>query len=109
KHFELVLVIPCGPRPDRPTTNAIEPVHRATMADIAFRGMPRVEVDLFDLERPIFTRNHELEERYRERGELWHVVPAEFVRGGARGDSLIHRQWMHGPELWDKLRFAVVA
>ena len=109
KHFDLVVVVPCGPRPDRPTNANVHAVNRATMADIAFRGMSRVEVDLFDLERPVFTRNHELEQRYRDRGEVWHVVSAEFVRGGARGESLIHRQWMHGPELFDEMRFAVVA
>ena len=108
KHFDLVLVVPCGPRPYRPTTNAIDAVHRATMVDTAFRGMSRVDVDLFDLERPVFTRNHLLEERFRDRGELWHVVSAEFVRGGAHGESVIHRTWQHGPELFDTLRFAVV-
>lgn len=109
RHFDLVLVVPCGPRPDRPTTNAVDPVHRATMADIAFRGMKGVEVDLFDLERPIFTRNLELEARFRDRGDLWHVVSSDFVKDGARGDSVIHRTWESGPETFRTLKFAVVA
>ena len=109
KHFDLVLVVPCGPRPDRPTTNAVDPVHRATMADIAFRGMKGVEVDLFDLERSIFTRNRELEVRFAERGEIWHIVSSDFVKNGRYGESVIHRQWEAGADTFRALKFAVVA
>ena len=51
-HFDRIIVVPCGPRPDKLTTNDVETVYRAALADIAFRDLPRVEVDLFDLGRP---------------------------------------------------------
>ena len=51
RHFDSVLVVPCGPRPEKPSNDSIPPVYRAAMADVIFSGLPQVEVDLFDLER----------------------------------------------------------
>ncbi len=109
RHFDEVIVVPCGPRPDKPTVGGIEPHHRAVMADLAFRGLPRVKVELFDLEEAAFTRLHRLEERLRHRGELWHVVGTDLVRGGAAGTAQIQTGWEKGPEVWNTLRFAVMA
>lgn len=106
RHFDEVVVVPCGPRPDKPCD--IEPVHRAAMADLAFARMPGVEVDLFDLEQATFTRTHELERRYASRGDVWHVVGADLISGGRHGKSFIHTVWQHGPDLWHALNFAVV-
>ena len=106
--FDEVIVVPCGPRPDKPTTTDVAPVHRAVMADLNFRRMPGVSVDLFDLEEPTFTRTFALEEHYRHLGELWHVVGADLVQGGGRGESPIQRQWTRGAEIWRELRFAVI-
>jgi hypothetical protein len=30
--FDRVTIVACGPRPDKPTTNDIDPVHRAAMS-----------------------------------------------------------------------------
>jgi NAD+ kinase len=108
RHFDRVLVVPCGPRPDKPSTNEVDPVYRAALADVAFGGVERVEVDLFDLEMATFTRTHALHERYRDRGEVWHVVGADLVAGGGEGRSFIHTHWERGPEIWRTLNFAVV-
>lgn len=105
--FDTVLVVPCGPRPDKPITNTVEPIARAALTDLAFRGIPNVEVELFDLEQASFTRTHLLEERFAHRGELWHAVGSELVEGGARGESVIQRHWAHGASLWKHARFAV--
>jgi NAD kinase len=102
-----VRIIPCGPRPDKPSSNAVPPVFRAAMVDLAFRSIKGVTVDLFDLEQPLFTRNDELEARFCPLGEVWHAVPAEAVRGGASGSSIIQKWWRDGPEVWRRLRFAV--
>lgn len=109
RHFDLVLVVPCGPRPDKPSLTHIDPLHRATMVDTAFCRMKGVEVDLFDLERPTFSRAGELEDRYRDRGEVWHVIPYEFVRGASKGQSIIQKQWREGGALLERLRFAIIA
>jgi len=106
--FDEVVVVPCGPRPDKPTTNDILPVARAAMADMTFGDLDRVRVELFDLEQAGFTRTHELVERFRDEGEIWVVVGTKLVRGGARSESFIQRTWERGVELWQHARFAVV-
>ena len=105
--FAEVLVIPCGPRPDKPSSNAVPFTFRASLADLAFRRLPGVTVELFDLEQDVFTRNDDLEARYSARGEVWHAVPAESVLGGASGQSVIQKWWRDGPGVWRRLRFAV--
>ena len=108
QHFDTVLVVPCGPRADKTTTNLLPPVFRAALADMAFEGLPKVEVDLFDLEQDVFTRSHELDRRYNSRGEVWHVVGADLVQGGSQGQSPIQRTWEHGISLWNNARFVVL-
>ena len=110
-HFDRLKVVPCGPRPDKPTTGDIEPFHRAAMADLAFKGVPNVEVDLFDLEQATFTRTHALDDRYSasEGGEIWHVVGADLIKGGKDGASSIQRTWEKGDELWHRCNFVVIA
>ena len=108
RSFDGVVVVPCGPRPDKPFTNDVEPVHRAAMVDLNFRSLPAARVDLFDLEASTFTRTYELDRTYRGEGEVWHVVSDEFVRGGASGASAIQHTWARGPELWAEARFAIL-
>lgn len=108
RQFDRVVVVPCGPRPDKPSTSEVDPIYRAALSDIAFRGMDRVEVDLFDLEQATFTRTHALHDRYKERGEVWHVVGSDLITGGGAGRSFIHTRWERGPELWNSLNFAVM-
>jgi NAD kinase len=107
--FDRVTVVVCGPRPDKPTTNDIDPVHRAVIADLTFGSLgPKVHVDLSDLELNTFTRTHELDERHSKDGrEVWHLVGTDIITGGKDKASLIHRVWTHGPELWEKLNFIV--
>lgn len=108
-HFDKIIVVPCGPRPDKPTTNDVEPWHRAALADIAFRGIPKVEVDLFDLELASFTTNDAFEARYAHLGDLWHVIGSDLSAGGGREQSAIHRYWDRGREMWQELNFCVMA
>ena len=108
ERFDTVLVVPCGPRGDKSATNLLPPVFRAAMADMAFGGMSKVEIDLFDLEQAHFTRSHALDARYASRGEVWHVVGTDLVKGGARGQSEIQRSWEKGSELWQRARFVVL-
>jgi NAD kinase len=108
QHFDRIIVIPCGPRPDKPATNDVDPWHRATLTDITFRGIPKVEVDLFDLELASFTTNDIFESRYRHLGELWHVVGSDLVLGGGKEQSAIHRYWQGAREMWQNLNFCVI-
>jgi NAD+ kinase len=106
--FDEVRVIPCGPRPDKPVTGSVPPVYRAALADIVFGGLPKVVVDLSDFEQETFTRNHELQARFEREGEVWHVVGADLLEGGARGESPIQQTWARGAELWQTAKFAVL-
>ena len=108
REFDEVRVIPCGPRPDKAITGIIPAIYRAALADLAFGGMPKVVVDLFDLEQATFTRNWELQERFAPMGEIWHVVGTDLIVGGARGASPIQTSWAKGAELWQNAHFAVL-
>lgn len=108
RRFDEVRVIPCGPRPDKETTSTVPPIFRATLADITFGGMRRVIVDLFDLEQDTFTRNCDLQARFEKRGQIWHVVGADLITGGARGRSAIQQGWKNGRQLWRTANFAVL-
>jgi NAD+ kinase len=108
KDFDQVIILPCGPRPDKPLINDVEPIYRAAMVDMAFRGMDKVSVDLFDLESATFTRTNHIEEMFRDRGELWHVIGADLVKDGAQGESPIQRQWVHGHDIWKKFHWIVI-
>ena len=77
--FDELLIIPCGPRPDKPVTNDVDPVYRAAMVDMTFRGIPGVRVELFDLESRTFTRQVALEEQHRTRGEVYHVIGSDLL------------------------------
>ncbi len=109
REFDEVIVVPNGPRPDKPTTNDVDPIFRATLAQIGFRDVPRVTVDLTDLEQAAFVRTDELDARYADRGEVWHLVGTDLLAKSSQGNSFIHRVWHDGPKLWEQLRFAVVA
>src|SRR5271168_2637611 len=71
KDFNKVLVVPCGLRPDKATTQDIDPIRRAALVELAFRDVPKVKIDNSDLEHRVFTRTHELQRRYEPHGELW--------------------------------------
>jgi len=64
-----VIVVPCGPRPDQPPMSEIDPVHRAALADIAFRGLAKTRVELFDLEQAQSTPLEALGTRFAGSGE----------------------------------------
>lgn len=106
--FDEVRVIPCGPRPDKSVTDSTPGIYRAALADLTFAAMPKVVVDLFDLEQATFSRNWQLQERFAHLGELWHVVGTDLIAGGARGASPIQTSWAKGAELWNNARFAVL-
>jgi NAD+ kinase len=108
KRFDEVVIVPCGPRDDKPKTKDVEPIARATMVDMCFRNVERVRVELFDIEQATFTRTHALEEHFRRGGEVWHVVSDELIRGGKTGSSFVQEKWERGDWIWRNLRFAVV-
>ncbi|MFK8113082.1 MAG: NAD(+)/NADH kinase [Rubripirellula sp.] len=102
-----VLIIPAGPREEKREQNAIASTFRAALVDLAFRDIPGVELDFSDLENQVFTSNYDLSKRYPGI-DVWHVVPEDFVVGGATGGSMIQRWWEGADELWRDAQFLVV-
>ena len=78
------------------------------MADLAFRDLPGVSVDLGDLDNCTALDDFRFDELYADRGEVWHVVAADFLAGGRDCKSLIQRRWPRGEELWKAGRFVVL-
>lgn len=105
ENFDEVIVVPCGPRPDKEITNDIAPSHRATMADLAFGGIKNVAVDLFDLENDIFTPNVGLQKRYADRGIIFHVIGSDLI--GPSGKCAVRDTWKDGERLWRTSHFVV--
>lgn len=105
--FDEILVIPCGGRPDKPTLDDVAPIHRAVMTDLTFGNIPSVKVLLFDLEHDTYTPAWKLQEMFGAKAEVWHVVGLDLLEGGGRGESQIQTSWQRGPEIWEKLNFAV--
>ena len=106
--FDEVIVRPAGPRCDSPDIEHAKPIHRAVMADLAFRDLPGVIVDLSDVDDAVFTPHFSFDDLLANRGEVWHVVPAEFLIGGRNGDSAIHTKWELGTDAWNNRKFVVL-
>lgn len=108
-NFDAVLIVPCGPRPDKQSTNEIASEHRRKMIELTFAGLEKIRFEFFDLGNNTFTRTIDLEKRFKQEGEIWHVVGADLVAGGRSGESPIQKSWHEGQYLWDNSRFAIFA
>ncbi len=78
------------------------------MVDLAFRDLPGVCVDLDDLDEGQVLPDYLFDELYASRGEVWHIISADFVSGGREGKSAIQTRWEKGAELWKSGRFVVL-
>jgi len=106
---DLIVIVPCGMRPDKDTTNDIDPIHRAAMCVMTFAGMERVIIDLSDLESDEFTRTWDLEERYQRlypNARIWHVIGGDLIKNGRIGNSDIHK-WHKGADLLNRSHFLI--
>ncbi len=107
--FDKIIILPCGPRPDKKSVEDIDPVYRAAMLEITFRDLQdKIVIELNDLEKDVFTRTIDVEERYKAQGEVWHLVGYDLVEGGGSGGSAIQKEWTDGDRLWENSRFVVV-
>src|SRR5438067_539854 len=111
-HFDKIVVLPCGPRPDQLTINDVDPSHRASLLDIAFQKLPKakVEVDLSDIEFANYATYDELEARHSHLGELWHVIGTDIFE--CSDASSASASWMDAEpdnKMQSELNFCVVA
>ena len=125
RFFNLVIVVPCGPRPEeeKVSLNKIDPVFRERIIRAAFAEIPgavdfeglknvdpvhRLRFDMFDLYNSIYTRTLSLQLRYQEefpQTEIWHYVGSDLVVSGRLGRSEIHG-W--GSTVWDRLNWFII-
>lgn len=111
KEFDKVIVVPCGPRPDKSTASIVCSPDRAEMVNLAFGNIPNVEIDLFDINNREYTPTFKIDERYKKlfpMHDICHVVGDDLIGGGRNGSSEIQRSWKRGWEVWDSLNFAVL-
>lgn len=101
-----VIVIPYGARSDQPIVSDTPPEYRAAMADLAFRGLDRVTVDLFSLEAMAEAQTTAIEARYGELGRLSFVLPLGFISGGL--ECVIRHSWEDGERLWQQGHFIIL-
>lgn len=109
--FDLVLVVPCGIRMNKPSMAMASPEQRKEMAIMIFRDMPKVELDFYDLDNNVFTPTYLLHKRYQKRfpdSEIWFAIGDDLVAGGRDGNSEIQKTWKRGREIWRALKFIIV-
>ncbi len=111
RFFDVLIVVPCGLRSDKPSANIIAPVHRKNMLEIALSNVEGVEVDYYDIDYDTYTPTYLLQKRYEDRfldGEIWHIVGGDIIEGGQNGVSEIQRVWTRGDEIWQNLNFLIL-
>lgn len=110
--FDLVIVVPCGSNRKDKSLSMVSDIQRKDIAKLAFDGVDKVRVDLFDLDSGTFTPTWKLQEIYQEQfpdAQIWHVVGGDIITGGRDSNSEIHKIWDKGNEIWGSLNFAVIA
>lgn len=107
QHFDQVVVIPCGLRPDKPELAEVAPAKRAYMCALAFAGIPNMVLNFSDLVRGHYTITHEVQSTYTNLGEIWHVFGGDIFMPREHGMPAI-LTWEHGREMWETFNFAVM-
>jgi len=106
KTFDKVIVVPYGARADDRVVSDTPAPYRAAMADLAFRGLDGVAVELFSLEEQAEPKTTEIEKRFGSLGELTYVVPMQFVRHGH--STSLRNTWDRGEWLWANGSFVIL-
>ena len=111
KIFDVVIIVPCGNRPDKDSANILTLNHRKELVRIAFKTMLKVKVDYYDMENDVYTPTYYLQEKYEKlypNAEIWHDIGTDLVKGGSKENSEIQRDWTHGKIIWKILNWAVI-
>jgi nicotinate (nicotinamide) nucleotide adenylyltransferase len=112
KEFDQVMIVPCGLRPDKQSTNNVTSAIRLEMVKLTFSDSSLFAIVTIDLERESeFMRAYELDQHFRQQyaeAEVWQAVGSDLVKGGSSGESQIQKSWSHGLEIWTTLNFAVI-
>lgn len=104
--FSEIIIVPCGERADK---NFPPSFHRINMVEMAFSSLPKCSLDLSNLEHNLFTSNYKLEDKYRHKGDIWHLVGTDLVMNGKNGKSSIQARWERGMYIWGSFNFLIVS
>jgi len=110
KVFDLVIVLPCGFRPDKDSHKQINDEQRKFMIEKTFAGLSKTEISFMDMKKGEYTRTYELDKQLQKvyGDNLWYAIGTDLIQGGNRGQAEIQTSWFRGSELWQNLNFAVV-
>lgn len=100
---DMVLIVPCGPRPDKESVDGSLIEHRRQMVWLNFADLNKVQFDFYDLDNRVYTPTYLLQERYQEQYpdyRIWHAVGSELIPD-------IHT-WDEGEKIWNELNFVVM-
>lgn len=109
--FDIVHVVPCGPRSEKESVNQIPLRYRHEMVELAFGKTPGVELDWRDLDSGKFTPTHELAKIYQELfpgDEIRFLIGSDWIVGGRNGKSKIQESWRQGERIWRDLNWVVI-
>lgn len=109
--FDVVIVIPCGKRPDKSSANIIKLAHRKKIVELGFAGIQGLKFDFHDLDKRAYTPTYVLQEHYEQLYpgvQIWHIAGADLIAGGGRGKAEIQAVWAMGKYIWDKLNWLVI-
>jgi NAD+ kinase len=112
RKFDRVIVVPCGGRGDKNSSQLISNEDRAELIRLAFESISGVAVDFSDIYKSEFTRTYDLDKKYQAMfflDDIYHVVGGDLVTNGASDQSEIQTSWYKGKQLWEKLNFIVLA
>jgi nicotinic acid mononucleotide adenylyltransferase len=106
---DIVWVIPYGGRPGKNGISRWQ--DRREMILRALCGSRKALLDFMDLRHKEMTPNVDMDRRFRNgqpNREVWHVIGANMIIGGAKKQSKIHLKWKEGPWVFDHLNFIVL-
>lgn len=107
--FDIVVVVPCGKRPDKESANVISMEHKKDLVKIAFSGLDSIIVDYHDLENGVYTPTYYLQKRYENiypDAEIWHCIGTDLVVGGR--ESELRKVWDYGREIWNSFNWLLM-
>jgi len=110
RYYDLVIVVPCGPRTDKATVNDRSPIHRAISVHWTFHDLDGVEIDYSDLERDSFTPTHELVDRYQTKypnAEIWIYVGSDNFERDGNNVSKVRRVWAQADRMLNENLFLI--
>lgn len=107
----MVVIVPCGPRKDKESEKIPKKLLLKMML-IAFRPFKKMDVklDIRDIATDSFRPTHILDEEYSKGGKnVWHAIGTDIIKGGAKGESEIHKKWARREQDFNELKFIVFA